>query len=178
MTEATMPRLPDAALTLKVSIRPQWEELETVRDQTLSFLLERKVDPDTCNAVAMVAAELLENAAKYGIYRRSCDSIELALRLEDAVITTEVCNPLGPAELEHVERLDMMIQWIRGFQDPFEAYLERLKEVSSQSLETQDSGLGLVRIAYEGGSVLDFFIREQNVLSVSAVHPRTFGARP
>ena len=63
-----------------------------------------------------------------------------------------------------------MVQWIRGFQDPFEAYLERLKEVSSQSLDHEESGLGLVRIAYEGQSVLDFFVTENHVLAVSAVH--------
>lgn len=169
--------LADQALTLRLELRPAWEELEVVRDQTLSFLLERKVDKDTSEAVAMVAAELLENAVKYGIFRRDDDAIELAVRLEDEVITTEVCNPLSPAQMLHVSRLDMMIQWIRGFQDPFEAYLERLKEVSSQTFDRVDSGLGLVRIAYEGGSVLDFFIREQNILAVSAVHPRTEGQR-
>ena len=42
--------------------------------------------------------------------------------------------------------------------------------MSSQSLESSESGLGLVRIAYEGQSILDFFLLETNVLSVSAVH--------
>jgi hypothetical protein len=71
---------------------------------------------------------------------------------------------------EHLRRLDRAVQWIRGFQNPFEAYVEKLKEVSSQSLESNESGLGLVRIAYEGQSILDFFLLDRNVLSVSAVH--------
>ena len=61
-------------------------------------------------------------------------------------------------------------QWIRGHQDPFEAYLSRLQEVSVQELENRESGLGLVRIAYEGQSVLDFFVDDRNVVSVSAIY--------
>lgn len=179
MTQTASPAALDEGLTMRLSIQPEWGELEMVRDQAFNFLLERDVNPDTCNAVAMVVSELLENAAKYGVYSRWSDRIELIVHLRTDSITTEVQNPLGPTELEHADKLDTMIQWIRGFQDPFEAYLERLKEVSSQSLDTTDSGLGLVRIAYEGGSVVDCFIQEQNVLSVSAVHPRpSFGARP
>jgi hypothetical protein len=65
-----------------------------------------------------------------------------------------------------------MIQWIRGFQDPFEAYVERMKIVSAQPYSNGESGLGLTRIAYEGRSVIDFYVDEGNVLAVSAVYRR------
>ena len=38
------------------------------------------------------------------------------------------------------------------------AYLERMREVSGQSLSSNEIRLGLVRIAYEGQSALDFFV--------------------
>jgi hypothetical protein len=64
-----------------------------------------------------------------------------------------------------------MVQWIRGHQNPFEAYMTRLQEVSGQALDHPESGLGLVRIAYEGQALRDFFVDDQNILAVSAVHP-------
>ena len=53
-----------------------------------------------------------------------------------------------------------------------EAYLERMKEVSMQSLDHRESGLGLVRIAYEGHAILDFMVDQTRTLNVSAVRRR------
>jgi hypothetical protein len=156
--------------TLSMKVPPLWTEFDSVRDKSLDFLQRHDVKAEGCSAVAMVVSELVENAAKYGTFRRGADAIEIMVTLARAMVTIEICNPLGPHQTCHIARLDGMIQWVRGFQDPFEAYLERLKEVSAQTLESSESGLGLVRIAYEGQAVLDFFVREPNILAVSAVH--------
>lgn len=156
--------------TLAMKVPPRWAEFDAVRERSLDFLRRHDINADTSIAVAMAVCELVENAAKYGTFRRESDGIEIAVGVTKSSITIEISNPLGPYQSCHVTRLDAMLQWIRGFQDPFEAYLERLKEVSSQTLDFNESGLGLVRIAYEGQAVLDFFVREQNILAVSAVH--------
>jgi hypothetical protein len=155
---------------LSLRVPPRWAEFDSVREKSLDFLRRNEIGGDASIAVAMVVCELVENAAKYGTFRRDSDAIDVAVALSAAAITIEISNPLGPHQACHVARLDAMVQWIRGFQDPFEAYLERLKEVSSQTLDFNESGLGLVRIAYEGQAVLDFFVKEQNILAVSAVH--------
>jgi hypothetical protein len=59
---------------------------------------------------------------------------------------------------EIVAKLDKTVQLVRVYQDPFEAYVEKLKEVSRRPLNDEESGLGLVRIAYEGKAILDFFV--------------------
>lgn len=155
--------------SLALTISPDWAQLAVVRESTLSFLRRYAVNDNTALAVAMVACELCENATKYGTFGDE-NEIDVLVMLEKARVTVEVRNPIGRREADTLSRLDGMVQWIRGFQDPFEAYLERLKEVSSQSLDHEESGLGLVRIAYEGQSVLDFFVTENHVLAVSAVH--------
>ena len=71
-----------------------------------------------------------------------------------------------------LKKLDDTIQWIRGYQSPFEAYVEKLKQVSAQPYAPGESGLGLARIAYEGQCVLDFYVDETDVLAMSAVHHR------
>jgi len=84
-------------------------------------------------------------------------------------VTIEVNNPVDESTSHDLRRLDRTIQWIRGYQDSFEAYIERMKEISKKPLKDEESGLGLVRIAYEGKAILDFFVRDDNMLNVSAV---------
>jgi hypothetical protein len=69
-----------------------------------------------------------------------------------------------------MKRLDFIIQWIRSYQAPFQAYLERLKLVAARDLTDDESGLGLVRIAYEGEAVVDFYVDENEDLTISAVY--------
>ena len=84
-------------------------------------------------------------------------------------VIVEVTNPIDDKAFKNLKQLDKTIQWIRGFQNPLEAYTERLKEVSKKPLDDENSGLGLVRIAYEGKAILDFFVSENNLLNVSAL---------
>jgi hypothetical protein len=125
---------------------------------------------DQAYQLAMVAQELLENAVKYGTHQAD-EPVVLALRVAPHDVTVEVRNRVGVDE-EHLRRFDQSIQWIRGYQDPFEAYVERLKHVSARPYAHGESGLGLTRIAYEGRCMLDFWVDEGNVLSVSAVYRR------
>lgn len=155
---------------LHLTVRPHWEELEVARAEAVSFLRGHAFGEATINATEMVVAELTENAAKYGAFEEPPAPLAIAITVQGATVTVEVRSPVRSADDEHLRKLDRAVQWIRGFQNPFEAYIERLKEVSAQSLETSESGLGLVRIAYEGQSILDFFLNDRNVLAVSAVH--------
>jgi hypothetical protein len=91
--------------------------------------------------------------------------------VERSFVTVTVSNPVGESETDSLEILDNTIQWIRGFHDPFQAYLERLRDVSTQSLFSSESKLGLVRIAYEGQSTLDFYVGADRRLVVSATYP-------
>jgi len=44
-----------------------------------------------------------------------------------------------------------------------------MKEISTEPFDNNKSGLGIVRIAYEGHATIDFFINEEKILNVSAV---------
>ncbi len=154
---------------LQLTVRPQWDELEVARAEAVNFLRGHAFGEATINATEMVVCELTENATKYGSFGQNAQPVAIAITVKGPTVTVEVRSPVSSHDDENLLKLDRAVQWIRGFQNPFEAYIERLKEVSAQSLETSESGLGLVRIAYEGQSILDFFL-EDNVLAVSAVH--------
>src|SRR5512140_820197 len=162
-------RDPGAGPQFSLRIAPRWENVAEVRQQATAFLEAQKLSRDVVDAIAMVVCELTENATKYGEFTNEGDAIEVRLALEPGQVTVEVVNPVKRADNNNLSRLDETVQWIRGFQDPFEAYLNRLRELSTEGLEGTESRLGLVRIAYEGRAVLDFYINERSALAVSAI---------
>ena len=155
--------------SMNLVVRPRWNEVEKVRGKTSQFLGSHGLSKDTINGITMVISELIENGIKYGSFALPENTVTANVHIGENIITVEVIHPIDEAAYPHLKNLDKMIQWIRGYQDPFEAFVERLKEVSKRPLGDEESGLGLVRIAYEGRAILDFFVNEQNVLNVSAV---------
>jgi hypothetical protein len=85
-------------------------------------------------------------------------------------ITVEVSHPINGTQNEQLEELDKTIQFIRGYQDPFEALL-KLKVASGNG----SNRLALANLAYEGKTTLDFFVSEDNLMNMSAV--RTINCR-
>ena len=156
--------------TLSLDVEPVWESIDRVRREHEDFLKTHGVPQPSVEALSMVTCELMENAVKYGVYDGAVKHITSRCTVDDDSVVVEVRSPVRPGDDAAMARLDHMIQWIRGYQDPFQAYLMRLREVSTQSMETSESGLGLVRIAYEGQSVLDFFVDAASVLNISALH--------
>ncbi len=161
--------------TLSIRIDSKWDEVRHVREQSEGFFRQLGLGASAVEALTMVASELTENAVKYGIPDGERRILVTISRGADAVIV-EVKSPMSPAADAAVAKLEAAIQWIRGHQDPFEAYLERVQHASSQQMTSTESGLGLVRIAYEGHSILDFYIDEENMVAVSAVYPLENGA--
>jgi len=158
--------------TMKVTLRPVWDEIEPLRLQAHDFFGSHGLSGNTIQSLVMVLGELLENSVKYGSYKESDGQIQISIHIGKKIITIEVTNPVDDSSLDDLKRLDRMIQWVRGYQDPFEAYIERLKEVAKRPLHDKESGLGIVRVAYEGDVILDFFVSEDNLLTVSAVLTR------
>ncbi len=154
---------------LRVRMKPDWEEIARTSAQAQKFLTSRRVSAQLAEALYMVICELLENSLKYGVYSGESGSVTLTVRVTESQVIVEVVNPFDESCRSHLETLDRMVQWIRGYQDPFEAYVEKLREVSRKPLQDETSGLGLARIAYEGGAILDFYVDDKNQLNVSAV---------
>ncbi len=156
--------------SFKLDIAPDWHEIEPARNEISRFLKSLELSSDEIDALIMVIGELMENGIKYGYFKKEEDSkVTVSVSLESDNIIIDVIHPVDKTAYDHLEKLDKTIQWIRGYQDPFEAYTEKVKEVAKRSFSDQSSGLGLVRIAYEGRAILDFFLNENYMLNVSAV---------
>ncbi|MFC1543165.1 ATP-binding protein [Candidatus Neomarinimicrobiota bacterium] len=158
--------------TMKITLSPNWDEIEPLRIQAYDFFGSHELSDNIIHSLVMVLGELLENSVKYGSYKTTDSRIQISINISKKIITIEVTNPVDDTNLNDLKSLDRMVQWVRGYQDPFEAYIERLKEVAKKPLHDKESGLGIVRIAYEGNVILDFFVSEDNLLTVSAVLTR------
>lgn len=166
--------------TLEREFVPDWDTIQSAWEPCMDHLAQCGVDPDAAYSLCMVVLELLENGVKYGAFRSQKDRIRLRITVRpDTFTAIEVSTPVDADDSLHLRRLDAMVQWIRGFQNPFEAYVERLKQVAASQQGMNESGLGLVRIAYEGQCILDFIVDEESQLSMSAVYQarRTSRAR-
>ncbi|UCE56803.1 MAG: hypothetical protein JSV31_15585 [Desulfobacterales bacterium] len=155
--------------SIKLIMKPKWDEIEKIRNKSSNFLVSQGISNNSIQALTMVISELVENSVKYGKFLSPKNTVIINIHIDENIVTTEVINPVDNTVFKHLKKLDKTIQWIRGFQNPLEAYTERLRVVSKKPLNDEDSGLGLVRIAYEGKAILDFFVSEDNFLNVSAL---------
>lgn len=155
--------------SMTLILKPDWEELERVRDKGTEFFRCQGLESEKADALVMVISELAENSIKYGHFTPAGKHVVIDTHVDGRNVTVEVRNPVDEEAYHHLRRLDRMIQWIRGYQDSFEAYVERLKEVSKKPLTDNESGLGLARVAYEAKAILDFYVDDDATLNVSAV---------
>ena len=157
--------------TTKIAMKPVWDDIEETRKTALKFIKDQRFTENTVYRVLMVMSELIENAIKYGHFSKPEDDIIVIISLLKQSAMIEVVHRTKESDAANLKKMDTIIQGIRSYQDPFEAYAKKLEEVANRSMDNNDSGLGLVRIAYEGGAVLDFIVDENEYINVTAVIP-------
>lgn len=154
----------------RIDVKPDWAEVVRVNESTHDFLTSIALPEHVVDTFTMVACELVENGIKYGDNRRLTRSeVELIVSATSKTITVQVKNRISEETRFHLRQLDRTLQWVRGFQDPFQAYIERIKEISREPSTRGTSGLGIVRIAYEARAAIDFIVGEDDTINVSAV---------
>ena len=155
--------------TIRLTKNPDWDDIEEVRIECDKFFKIHNLSENDSHSLVMIISELMENCIKYGDFSIQNSQIEISVNLHGSSVVIELINPVSGNNEIDLKKLDRTIQWIRGYQDPFEAFIERIRKVSKKGLHDMESGLGLVRIAYEGKAVLDFYVDENNLLNVSAI---------
>ena len=67
----------------------------------------------------------------------------MSVTITEADISIQVDNAVSQQSRNHLAELDRTLQWIRGVQDPYQAYLERIREISREPMNMARSCLGL-----------------------------------
>ena len=154
---------------LQLLVASDWSEVGRVNAEVARFLESSGLSRDAVDKYTMVVCELVENGIKYGNFSENLNTVQMHVGIANGAISVLVTNPVGGITQTYLSELDRTIQWVRGFQAPFEAYIARMRAISREPLHADKSGLGLVRITYEGQAMLDFYLEENQTLSVSAV---------
>lgn len=160
---------------VELPIRRDWGSIEPLRVSVLSCLRAVFPDQPLCDSLSMVATELLENALKYGCWTGS-DAALFGLRVagDDDEVEVAVSNPVDPSD-PGLARLLSELDRIQAAPSPEDAYLERMRQVAVTP--GAHGGLGLARIAHEGGCALSADVSPAGVLRVRAVTRRSSAPR-
>ncbi len=135
---------------IEMPLTSEWKNVELLRSSVLNCLTTIFANNDFCRTIGMVTGELLENALKFGDWSNRPEFRLRVFGAEDKV-SIEVFNPIDPGGTG-VERLLSTIDWLEEMGDPKVAFMARLGVLAQE--RSEDSGLGLVRIAYEGNCKL------------------------
>jgi len=136
----------------------------SVRRFAADFCASFLRDEDGVSRVALVAHELLENAAKYALERETTFAIEL-LSDQGGVgphVQIRLSNRASP---ENIALLRRMIADMDA-NEPLQHYLELMR----RTLPSTDSGLGLARIRAEGEMSLSLDVRGDLITLVAEMH--------
>jgi len=155
--------------SLEINLKPDGHEIEKVGEMSSDFLKSHGFSDEAIHVQIMILRELIHNGIRYGKFTPSENTISAHIHISKKTIVFKVKNPIDETCFERLEELDKTIQFIRGYQNPFKAYLLKKKEASQNSTCSEVNGLGLARIACEGRTILDFFVSEDNILNLYAV---------
>ncbi len=151
------------------NLRLNDSEIDQAGEKGSQFLKSHGFSNETVQAQVMIIKELINNGKKFETPASLENEVTVFVLVEETAITVEVRKAIEESYQRQLDELDRTIQWIRGYQDPFEPYLKKLREQSANSKNDESNGIGLARIAYEAGAILDFFVSEDNILNLSAV---------
>jgi hypothetical protein len=129
-------------------------------------------------SLAMACAELLENGIKYG--SASAASLCLDVREEGREVVLAVVNAVDERS-SHPSALRERIAWLHSHPDARAAYLAALARVyESGDPDSAESGLGIVRVAYEARSVIECDTTTPGLVVVRArfAHPSRAAGAP
>lgn len=155
--------------TLEFKLKPICRDIYKAEEKSICFLRSHGVSADTVQVQINILIGLIKNGIKYAHFTPSANEITVRLQVDKSNYTIEVANPVDATRRSRLKELDKIIQFIRGYQDPYEAYSIKRAEAAAHPGDAEANDLSLLKLAYEGGAILDFFVSEDNFLNLSAV---------
>jgi hypothetical protein len=155
--------------SLELNVKPTDHDIEKMRQRTGSFMKSHGVSDGGVHSQFRIIRELIKIGIKYGNFLYADIKLTVNVQVDKNTITVEIHTPINESNFERFKELDKIIQLIRGYHDPFEAFMIKQKKASRNSPQGDSSALELSKLAYEEKVILDFFISEDNILQISAI---------
>lgn len=151
-----------------ITITPDSIGLEKVREKITWFLKSLGFSENSVKEQMMILDELVQIGSNFGNIASSKNKIRVQINIDENAVYIEVSKPIDAKDIKKIENLDKTIQFIRGFQDPFEAY-QKMNTATVLKNFNGFNGLSVAKIAYKGKALVDFFVNDNNILNLSAV---------
>ena len=152
----------------KFSLKPNSHDIKKAGEICGKFMKSFGLPDSLIQDQIFVVQELIKNGIKCGNCKATENEIFVQLQISQKSITIEVKNPIDESCFKRLDEFDKTIQFLRGYQDPFEAHQIMQKHAANRPDSGEINGLTLSRIAYKGKAVLDFCVGEDNMLNQSA----------
>lgn len=149
---------------IDVPVRNEWHNVTLLVTSVQNCFNAMFANLDGSQTIAMVTGELLENAIKYGSWTSKEHLLRLKVAGEGSFAYVTVENPSDDG---NSKELMTMLNWIKSFDSPDEAYRARLLEVAQTPPAAEVSRLGLIRVVYEAGCQIDAVV-ENGVVRITA----------
>lgn len=134
----------------KKKIKPVWGNIHIIQEKLGKKL--NKHDKGYVDSVKMVAGELLENSVKYYMNKGINKPIEFCFNNYNGL---EISIKNQKIEKEDFEAVTELLDRINDCLNPYDLFIERLQEILDNRVKGE-SKLGLLRIASDGGYLLDY----------------------
>ncbi len=154
---------------IELILKPDERLMDLAGQQSGNFLKIHGLSDETIQIQVKIIKELIKNGMKYGKFTATENKLTICIMVADDCVTVEVKNPVDAANRNRLKELDKTIQFIRGYQDPREAYIIIKQNFLDHSLHEDAHCLDLIKLAYEAKATIDFYINENNILNQSAV---------
>lgn len=155
--------------SIKLNLEPIDQNIGKLRQKIGIFLKSHDISDDVIHSQFRVISELIKTGIKYSSFSPADTKIMVTVQVEGNIITAEIYTPINETGFDRLKELEQTIQFIRGYQDPFEAFTIAQKEAFIYSSHKHSNALDLSRVTYEENVFLDFFVNENNVLQLSAI---------
>lgn len=134
---------------LQLSFQPMWPNVRKIRQEVTAAL--DAYPRDLRSAAVMTAAELVENAIKYGESVPAAEAVTFVLDASPGQLRIRVAN--GSTNAAAVAELARRVAELTRATDKQALYLTRLEELLADG--DQSGKLGVYRIGFEGAFSLE-----------------------
>lgn len=149
--------------TLTYVISTNKSDIKNLRDGICHFLQLHEIDEKTIENQTRILNVLLNICKFYSGSLSVEQNVTVKLISSKNQILIQISNHVIDSQEAELINLDKTIQCIRGYHNPFEAYLK----IKSRSNKIHE--INLAKLAYENKTELDFFVTKDNILNMSSI---------
>ena len=73
--------------SIEFDVKPDWDEIEKVRNESADFLQSHELSDDTIHSLSMIISELIENGLKYGDFETEGNKVVVIINVATNMVT-------------------------------------------------------------------------------------------